>query len=465
MLYERDPTRAERELLDTIERGRRTPAGRTAVQLHLSQLLASNRPQTRLRIASRLFAPLEVSHGIAVFPLSNGDIFVVGKDMPEDEVDNIVHRVRSLFDRDPLAFAEADDDHDPFVSWYAYEVDYNDLESVARSLLAAAEARRQKVRGAPPPPSPLGPADLDEIYTKLKALNIRPFLRRQAAIRIKPKQSAEIMFEEVTVGVGEIRDAIAPDKDFFADRWIFQEFSRTLDQIVLGILPQAEILTKPPAVSLNLNLESINSREFHSLQKCLAPHQHLVVEVQVVDIFTNLNAYQKARDTLRANGNKIIVDGLSPAVLGAMDLSLLDPDYVKILWTTDLVAAQHPRKSQETSALIRDLGARRVILSRVESEQAMIWGLSKGITAFQGRYMDAILGTVTLQKCPSSKLCTMAACVSRRASVMGKRRQECPDPPWLDKVHTLSSPTPQAPAKKPVPPPPAKRPPAKGPQA
>lgn len=439
MLYERDPTRAERELLDTIERGGRTPAGRTAVQLHLSQLLPSNRDLTRLRIASRLFAPFETSHGVRIFPLSNGDIFVLGKDMPEDQVDNVVHRVRSLFERDPLTFGDFEADDDPFVSWYAYEVDYHDLEAVGRNLLEVAEIRRKRTLGADPPPQPVGPGDLEDLSKKVQTLNIRPLLQRQAAIRVNLKQNAEILFEEVTVAMNPIREAIAPGKDFFADRWIFQEFSRTLDQVLLSTLPQAPMLVQPPAISVNLNLESVDSRQFGGLLNCLAPHQHMVVEVQVVDIFTNLNTYQTVRDALRSRGHKILIDGLAPAILGAMDLSLLDPDYVKILWTAELGAQQHGHKSAETSAMIKDLGASRVILSRVESETAMIWGLNRGITAFQGRYMDAILGTVTLQKCPSSAACTLKACIGRRASVMGKVRMDCPDPPWLDKVHSFSA--------------------------
>lgn len=440
MLQERDPTRAERELLDTIERGGRTPEGRTAVQLHLSQLLPSNRPGSRLKIASRLFAPLEISHNLQVFLLSSGDLFVLGKDMPEDQVDSIVHRVRSLFENDPLAFEDFEDDIDPFVTWYAYEVDFADLTMVVRSMLEIAEIMRKQRLGAPPPPEPLGPSDLDSLREKLQTLNIRPFLRRQPCIRLQPKQHAEILFEEITVGITEVRDAIAPGKDIFADRWLFQDFSRALDGALLSVLPQSPVLTLPPAISLNLNLESINSREFRGLLHSLKEDQHLVAEIQVIDIFTNLETYQLVRDLLRHNGHKILIDGLSPAVLGAMDLSRLDPDFVKILWAADLAAPQHPRKGEGLLDLIQDLGAERVILSRCESEQAMTWGLTNGITAFQGRYMDAILATVTMQQCPSSASCVLRDCTARRASVMGKKRTECPNVPWLDRIHVLSSP-------------------------
>lgn len=441
MLQERDPTRAERELLDTIERGGRTPAGRTAVQLHLSQLLPSNRPGSRLKIASRLFAPLEISHNLQVFLLSNGDIFVLGRDMPENQVDNIVHRVRSLFDNDPLTFDDFDEGIDPFVTWYAYEVDFSELEMVARNLLEAAEILRKQRLGTPPPPEPLSPGDLDQLRDKVLALNIRPMLRRQPCIRLRPKQSAEIMFEEITVGITEVRDSIAPGKDIFADRWLFQDFSRTLDGALLAVLPQAPVLARPPAISLNLNLESIDSREFRGLLNVLKPGQKVIAEVQVIDIFTNLAAYQSTRDLLRHNGHGILIDGLSPAMLGAMDMSLLDPDFVKILWAADLAAPQHPRKGEGLADLVSGLGAERVILSRCESEQAMSWGLANGMTAFQGRYMDAILGTVTMQQCPSSSQCILRDCVVRRASVMGRRRSECPNIPWLDQVQVLSAPS------------------------
>lgn len=439
MVIARDPSQAERELVDTIERGGRTPAGRTAVHLHLSQLLPSNRPSTYLRIAARLFAPLEVSSQVRVFPLSNGDIFVLGRDMPEDEVDRIVHRVRSLFEKDPLAFADFDDDFDPFVTWYAFEVDYDDLIEVTHALLSVAELRRQEALREKPPPAPLQPSELDELANKVQRLNIRTVLRRQPCVHIGSDRRGQVLFDEFTVSMADVRAAVAPETDLFADRWLFQEFSRTLDQVILDVLPEAALLGSLPAASVNLNLETIESRAFRGLREAMKGRR-VVVEVQVIDVFTNLARFQAARDALRAEGHAILIDGLSPAVLGAMDMKLLDPDYVKILWAADLAAPQHPRKGEGLAELVADLGADRVILSRCDSEAAVAWGRDKGINTFQGRFIDAVLSTMTMHGCDKASLCTLAQCMSRRAAVLGKVRGECPNRTALDGMQQIVAP-------------------------
>lgn len=440
MAIERDPSQTERQLLDTIERAGRMPAGRTAVHLHLSKLLPGNRPPAHLRIAARLFAALETAHHIQIFPLSNGDIIVLGKDMPEDEVDRIVHRVRALFDRDPLTFMDFEDDEpDPFVSWYALEVDYDDLHVAASALLKDAERRRDAQRRADKPPRPMTPADLDLLQAKMAELDVRPMLRRQPCIRFAAKQ-AHIAFEEVFISMADVREALAIDYDMFADRWLFQDLSRMLDARALAGLPDSAAAGKPDRLSLNLNLESLDTSEFAVVAERLRPGQTLVVEVQVIDVFSNLPAFQKARDVLREDGHAILIDGLHPAVLGALDLSLLDPDWVKIVWHPELAAPQHPRKSEEFADLVNDFGGDRVVLSRCDNETAVMWGLSKNITAFQGRFLDAILGTVIMTQCPKARLCDLKDCIARRSVLSGRQRALCPHPPGLDAVTAFAAP-------------------------
>jgi hypothetical protein len=440
MAIERDPSQTERQLLDTIERAGRTPAGRTAVHLHLSDLLPGNRPAAHLRIAARLFVPLEASYHVQIFPLSNGDIMVLGKDMAEDEVDRIVHRVRALFERDPLAFTDfGDDQPDPFVSWYAMEVDYDDLHSAALGLLGDAQRRRDALRRAEKPAPPMRAADLDTLQAKLATLDVRPMLRRQPCMRFQAKE-AQIAFEEVYISMADVRQALGVDYDMFSDRWLFQDLSRMLDERALAGLPETAVMGKPSTLSLNLNLESMDSSEFETVMGRLGPDQKLIVEVQVIDVFSNLPAFQKARDVLRDDGHSILIDGLHPAVLGALDLGLLDPDWVKIVWHPELAAPQHPRKSEEFADLVNDFGGQRVVLSRCDNETAVMWGLSKNITAFQGRFLDAVLGTVTMTKCPRAAGCTLKECSARRSALGGRLRAECPNPPGLDAVTSFASP-------------------------
>ena len=157
-------------------------------------------------------------------------------------------------------------------------------------------------------------------------------------------------------------------------------------------------------------------------------------------MFTNLSLYQSVRDRLRRQGHSILIDGLSPPVLVALDLDLLDPDFIKVQWFSDLAATRHTRKAEDLTETIASFGSGRVILARCDSEAAIAWGVSHGILSFQGRFIDAILASVTMTECPRAGLCNMKECANRRASVGGKKHFECPNPPGLDAVQSFSAP-------------------------
>lgn len=441
MMLQRDPTHAERELIDLVERGAKTPSGRSAIHIHLSQLMPANRPPEYLRIAARLFSPLESDAGIRVFSMSNGDVMIVGRDMPEDDIDRMIHRIKSLFSHDPLTWADTEDEDiiDPFVTWYAFEVDIDELRKVVKALLSDAEKRRRAQMGAAPDAQILTSDKLEPLVEALSAINIRHHLRRQPCVRIMDRK-AVILFEEIYASMADLRKAIAPDVDLFSERWLFQEFSRSLDRVVLTSLPRAEVLTVPQRISLNLNIETIGSREYLLLRQILGPDKPIVVEVQLIDVFTNLGKYLKLRDQLRQDGDAIVIDSLTPVMLGSLDFRHLDPDFVKVQWVSDLAAPGQPQSGDELADTIEALGGDRVILSRCDTELAITWGLTHGIYTFQGRFIDAILGTVTIASVPQLSGVSLRDCVRWRSGVDNATRHQCPYPAGLDIVQEFASP-------------------------
>lgn len=81
---------AERLLIDTVNRLRRNGFGGKAVYLHLSRLLPVNRVPVRISIVARMFKALEAGHGAAVYRLDNDDLVILGRTLPENEVNLIV---------------------------------------------------------------------------------------------------------------------------------------------------------------------------------------------------------------------------------------------------------------------------------------------------------------------------------------------------------------------------------------
>ena len=104
-------------LVDTLYRVRRNPEGRKAAHLRLSQLLPQNRTAVRIKIVTRMFRSLESGRQVQIFSLTNDDIAMVVNAGAQRDVNNIILRVRKLFEGDPLMMDD-ENGNDRFASWY-----------------------------------------------------------------------------------------------------------------------------------------------------------------------------------------------------------------------------------------------------------------------------------------------------------------------------------------------------------
>lgn len=89
-------------LADTLDRMRRNPEGRKVVHLHLAELLPQNRTPVRLKIVTRMFRSLESGRQAQLFTMSNDDLVLIVNSGAQRDVNNILHRIRKLFEGDPM---------------------------------------------------------------------------------------------------------------------------------------------------------------------------------------------------------------------------------------------------------------------------------------------------------------------------------------------------------------------------
>jgi len=88
-------------------------------------------------------------------------------------------------------------------------------------------------------------------------------------------------------------------------------------------------------------------------------------------------------------GHAVLIDGLSTSALSMLDVALMKPDYAKIIWAPELLDMMDPANNQTAAFIVQNIGTEKVILSRVDSANALAWGLKTGITVFQGHFLDA----------------------------------------------------------------------------
>ena len=101
---------------------------------------------------------------------------------------------------------------------------------------------------------------------------------------------------------------------------------------------------------------------------------------------------------LQQNGYRVLVDGISPVSMQFFDPAILEADFIKIGWGKEFENEEEDdSKVEDLRRIIRDAGAESIILSRVDSEFAIQWGLNLGISRFQGFLMDRLIDTVRSQ--------------------------------------------------------------------
>ena len=186
---------------------------------------------------------------------------------------------------------------------------------------------------------------------------------------------------------------------------MFQYLTETLDKRVLAVLANRDIEGLANPVSLNLNVGTILSRDFQKFHKAVGKNaSKVVVEMQTIHIFSDMNTYGYARDTLQEMGYRVLVDGLSLLGLQFFEPGLLQSDFVKINWDQEFEGEANAGRLAQMREVVAATGKDSVILSRVDTEEAVKWGLRVGVSRFQGFFIDDLmskLAEVQMQKAQS----------------------------------------------------------------
>lgn len=392
------------EYLDFIGRHR---DGRRAVHIHLSKLREHNRREHHMRIAVDAFDGLLKQVDGKVFLLSNSDIMFLCKGASAADIDAVVTRIRLLFSDDPLA-QEGTDDDAHFATWYELDSKFNDLVALAKKLAAEAEQRKRGIKttasGAAPAQAqrvrhPLSPLLLGKLEGLLARTDLSNLMRRQSICAMTPGSPPQQLFRELYISIADLQKTVVPDVDLFADQWLFQRLTQTLDRRMLALMSRNDDSTLNSAISLNLNVSTVLSPEFLAFDKVIqtTARSSIVIELQKIDILADLGAFFFARDFLKERRYKVCLDGINHITFPFINREKLGVDLIKLVFSNEMYDEKPPARGfVPFRELIEQTGRARVILSRVDHEDAVKFAHSHGITLFQGRFFDNLLSTRTI---------------------------------------------------------------------
>ena len=184
-----------------------------------------------------------------------------------------------------------------------------------------------------------------------------------------------------------------PGRDLLGNSRLFQELCVHLDRRMMTLLARRDDPVLSRAFSLNLAVETLLSPAFLEFDAALnsASRRTIIVELQVADVIADLGSFLFAREFLRDRDYRLCLDGVTCISLPTINTEALGVDLVKVLWSGEMPDRINPNDATNFKNAIQDLVPDRIILTRCDSDQAVEFGRSLGITLFQGKHIDHLL--------------------------------------------------------------------------
>lgn len=393
----------EHRLLEDLRAIAASPASRALIRLHISRLQPEHRDIRGLREAESAFEDLARMRVARLYRLRNSDLMVMFEGSEGMAIEKCVTKLLRLWGADPLLVKfKSDPRKNRLTSWFDLATEYGQLMQFAErqvgvedrpaksleDLVAEHETRRSsRERG-----QPMTPSGLQRAEDAFARVDLSSFTRRQPVCAFVDSGKTEVVFTEVFVSIGDLRETLMPGTDFAANPWLFQRLTQTLDRRVMAQIGRRDdrSLTRE-GFSVNLNVATLLSEEFLEFDEDFTQGaQDAVLELRLEDIFSDLPAFIFARDFVQERGYRVCLDGVSLATMPYADMNRLNVGYSKLMWSNDMAAIAGTPKGHALRDMIRERRRGKVILARCDSEAAVRIGQQLGITLFQGRYVDGL---------------------------------------------------------------------------
>ncbi|MDY4842116.1 MAG: hypothetical protein SO314_07115 [Alphaproteobacteria bacterium] len=341
-----------------------------------------------------------------IFSLPNDDLVVAYRAKAKEEIQACIIKIRFILHDDKLIKDNFDLEAAGFLKFFSLRSDMAEFQRLItqeaskqapdkKEPTVAAGAREPKLRtfsnAAVCPKKELTPYMLGKLTKTLSMADFSSLIRRQAVCAVIGKSVPQMLFEEVYVSIADLRDTLLPDVDLTANPWLFQYLTETLDKRVLASISNHDDGSLTSNFSLNLNVSTVLSDEFLEFDEDInaSMRSTIVLELQLLDIFSDIKAFILAKTFVQSRGYKICIDGITVDKLKYLNREQLDADLIKIIWHPTFMDVIHEDK--HFMDYVNKAERAKMILCRVDEPQAVEVGNSLGINLYQGRYIQRLL--------------------------------------------------------------------------
>ena len=373
--------------------------------IHLSKLQNQKLKTLQRQSLIETFENVIKKNGGEIFGLPNDDMVVFYHQNSGEEIQACLVKIRFMFHDDPLLQNAFDLEQAGFVKFYSLAAQVDEFKKTVQSLMDSLKNQTLAAGGNVSPKTPqaammagsrklrreLTPAMLAKVQKTLAMADFSSLIRRQSVCAVIGKSPPQMIFDEVFVSIADLRDMLLPDVDLTANPWLFLHLTETLDKRVLASVSQHDDGSLTNNFSMNLNVSTILSDDFLAFDENINPSMRstIVLELQLVDIFSDIKAFILAKTFAQYRGYKICIDGVTVDKLKYIDREQLNGDLLKIIWHPSFM--DMVREDSHFTDYANRAERAKMILCRVDDPQAVEVGNSLGINLYQGRYIQRML--------------------------------------------------------------------------
>lgn len=397
--YQKKEIKRENIIFEYINKFCKNRVDFEAVYINLHSLAGNLRSKQNKKAIMNIFSPLVKMEEAKLFILPNEDMLVIFVKKAKDGINSSLVRMQFLLQEDESIRNAESLQHSGFVVFYDLATEYVDL---SKRIIIACQKQQENQKIEDHKVSffntsrnrfshELTTEMLAKVQKIISVADFSSFIRRQAICAIIGKSVPQRVFEEVFVSIPDMRDSLLPEVDLTENPWLFLALTETLDKRVLEIISRHDDGSLIGNFSVNINVSTILSDDFLRFDDSInaSMRQTIILELQLVDIFSDIRSFILAKTFAKARGYKICIDGITVDKLKYLNRANLDCDLMKIVWHPSFVEVINEDK--HFMDYVNKAERAKIILCRIDDVNAIEVGNSLGINLYQGRYVQRLL--------------------------------------------------------------------------
>ena len=209
---------AEKYLLETLERITKNRAEYKVLYVNISKLKPKNRHPKFVKIITRLFDDLVFIANGTMFVLENGDFVILGKNITDKIVSDVLEKLRVGLISDPVWVSKSSSE---FVQIYEPE-DFDDFYKKIEEMIQGERVISDVVyRRA------VDAEQMDVIKEHLDMVSLVDVVKHQGVIRLENSSNYRRLFDEYFVAVKDLSRNFDKNIDLVGNKWLFLYLTRT----------------------------------------------------------------------------------------------------------------------------------------------------------------------------------------------------------------------------------------------